>query len=57
MISQLAVDQRHHREAASSISTFLTSPVEDLIAPGKINLLSPAIAFSLLLRSNDSYAV
>jgi len=57
MISQLAVDQRHHREAASSISTFLTSPVADLIAPGKINLLSPAIAFSLLLRSNDSYAV
>ena len=47
MISQLAVEQCHHREAASSISTFLTSAETDLLAPGKFNLPTPATAFSL----------
>jgi len=35
-ISQVAVKQCHHREAASSTSTFLTSAVTDLLAPGKL---------------------
>jgi len=53
-ISKLAVEQCHHREAASTIYTFLTSAVTDLLGPGKFNLPTPATAFSLLLWSNDS---
>jgi len=47
----VVVEQWHHTEVASSISTFLSSAVTDLLATGKFNFLTTATAFSFVLWS------
>jgi len=37
--------QGRHKEAATSISTFITSTVTDLLTTGIFHLATPAIAF------------
>jgi len=47
----IAVEQWHHRDAASSISTFLALAVTDLVTTGKFNLPTPPTTFSFPLWS------
>ena len=47
----VAVEQCHHRDAASSISAFLTLAVTDLVTTGKFILPTPPTTFSFPLWS------
>jgi len=51
--SAVAVVQWHQKEAATTISTFLTSAVTDLLTTGIFNFSPPATAFCFLLWSTD----